>query len=104
MLRSLDNFGCTNYIACNPDQLSNDDSVQDGIVCGASYAALGIENGFVCYSGTKVGSTAVHYCYECGFNSRSVQRSTRPIIRTCGQNGQWNGSIPHCECSKLGHA
>ena len=64
-------------------------------MCGASHNALGMENGFVCYSGTKVGSTAMHYCYDCGFSS--VQG---PLIRTCGQNGLWNGSIPRCECSE----
>lgn len=87
-------------LACSPDQLSDTygESVRDDIVCGASYTALGTENGFVCYSGTKVGSTAMHYCYDCGFNS--VRESTSPVIRTCGRNGQWNGSIPQCDCSK----
>ena len=37
----------------------------------------------------------MHYCYDCGFSA--VQGS---LIRTCGRNGLWNGSIPHCECSK----
>ena len=69
-------------------------------MCGASYNALGIEKGFICYSGSKVGSTAVHYCYDCGLNFYSVQESVGPLIRMCGQNGQWNGSTPQCECSK----
>ena len=25
-----------------------------------------------------------------------------PVIRTCTQHGEWNGTTPLCECSKSG--
>ena len=86
-----------NNVACNPDQLSTGVSVPDDVTCGASYSALGIENGFVCYSGTKVGSTAMYYCFDCGYNS--MKKSMDSLIRICGQQGQWNGTIPQCDCN-----
>ena len=87
-----------NNVACNPYQLSTGVlSVPDDVTCGASYSVLGIENGFVCYSGTKVGSTAMYYCFDCGYNS--MKKSMEPLIRMCGQHGQWNGTILLCECN-----
>ena len=59
--------------------------------------ALGIENGIVCFSGTKVGSTAIYYCNECGY--KTLLNSAESLIRSCEHNGQWNGSIPNCNCT-----
>ena len=86
-------------IACNPAQLTNAKIHNDEISCGASFSALQIENGFVCYSRMNVGSSAVYFCLDCNYNY--VKHVTGPLLRTCGKNGHWNGTIPKCECSKL---
>lgn len=52
----------------------------------------------MCYSGTRVGSTAVYFCYDCGYNP--LPQTTGSLFRTCGKQGQWNGTIPVCECGK----
>ena len=87
------------YIACNPAQLVIGVSVPSEATCGASYSILGLENGIVCYSGTEVRATAVYYCLDCGYNT--LRKSSTALIRTCGANGQWNGTIPQCDCSKF---
>ena len=86
-------------IECNPDQLSNGTgvSIPNSDVCqGSFHLTLGIENGIVCFSGTKVGSTALYYCNDCGY--KELVKSAGSLIRSCKHNGQWNGSIPNCKC------
>ena len=83
---------------CDPHLLSLSANAPSDVHCGNSYTALETENGFVCYNGVKVGSTAIYYCFDCGYNS--VRRSIETLIVTCGQNGQWNGTFVKCDCSK----
>ena len=63
----------------------------------ASYTMLGIENGIVCYSGIDIGSTAIYYCLKCGYQEIMTPES---LIRRCNESGQWEGTVPMCECSK----
>ena len=86
-----------NIIECNPNQLSNSVSIPNSNVCGSFHLALGIENGIVCFSGTKVGSTAIYYCNDCGY--KKLMKSAQSLVRSCKPNGQWNGSIPNCKCA-----
>ena len=97
-------------LECNPAKLTvgttlpSTVSIANDVTCGASYNALGIEGGVVCYSGTQVGSIAIYFCFECGY--KTLLQSATPLIRTCGVNGQWNGSIPQCalDCSKSAYS
>ena len=66
---------------------------QTSAMCGESFAGLGIENGVICYSGTLVGSTAIYFCFDCGIVN------VTSVIRTCRENGKWDGATHHCECS-----
>lgn len=68
----------------------------DGIKCGSPLFTTGMHNGLVCYTGTTVGSTAVHHCFNCGYDPTV---STH-LVRTCQPNGTWNGTVPYCGCSK----
>ena len=85
------------FIVCDPRELGNAGSIPN-VTCGDSYITVGIENGLVCYTGTEVGSIAVYYCFDCGFNTVTKTGSS---IRKCNASGEWNGSIPQCDCSML---
>ena len=81
-----------NFIGCDPLLLS--DRSLSNASCDAPYITLGFIGGIIiCYETNAVGSTALAYCYNCGFNS--VKDSS---IWTCLQDGNWNGSIPICNC------
>lgn len=71
-------------------------SVRDKSICGSFYA-LKFDNGVVCYSGSVVGSIAIYFCIECSY---SMTKSVTPLIRTCGEDGQWNGTSAKCQCGK----
>ena len=86
-----------NTTECNPNQLSDGVSIPNSNVCGNFHSALGIENGIVCFSGTKVGSTAIYYCNDCGY--KKLIKSGQSLVRSCKHNGKWNGSIPNCKCA-----
>ena len=75
--------------------------IPDSAICGNSYSVLGIDDGIVCFNGISVGSTALYQCRDCGYEG--LLKSTGPgtLTRTCGQNGQWNGTIPRCDCRKI---
>ena len=86
----------TVYIACNPGGLGDGSVYIPNVTCGDSYMTVGIENGLACYTGTEVGSTAIYYCFDCGFNTLT---KTGSLIRRCNASGEWNGNIPQCDCS-----
>ena len=65
--------------------------------CGTPMHSFGILNGIVCYSGIDTGAVAVYSCFGCA--SGITERS--PLVRTCLQNGTWNGIIPQCECGMI---
>ena len=47
----------------------------------------------MCYTTNVVGASAFFYCLDCGFSSiRGMS------VRTCMEDGTWNGSTPACEC------
>ena len=84
---------------CNPAPLGNDrPSTHLASLCGASHTPLSIDNGFVCYSETTTGSNAFYYCFDCGYNT--INKSGGSFIRTCKSNGEWDQTIPRCDCSK----
>ena len=91
------NYSLQIFTACNLAQLNNGQIMPREVSCGASFSSVGTENGFVCYSGTQVGSIAMYYCNKCGYDS--AYKSSRELIRICGENGQWNGTIPKCQCT-----
>lgn len=81
---------------CDKDHLSDGTVLSDGVACGLPLLTAGINNGIVCYTGTGIGATATYHCSNCG----SVTSSNIPTVRTCLPTGTWNGTIPHCQCSK----
>ena len=82
---------------CSPYQLSDHKSLPAGVTCDAPMHSLGISNGIVCYSGIDTGAIAVYSCFS--YASGIVERS--PLVRTCLENGTWNGTIPQCECDGM---
>ena len=88
---------------CNPAKLTGNitESVPEhsGKECGARHAMLAIRNGFVCYSGTEIGSSAVYYCSNCGYNS--LTDSAQSFIQVCKENGEWDGEVPTCDCGEI---
>ena len=81
------------FVACNPTALSDGTLSPDDVLCGAPFSTLGIKNGIVCYSRVDIGATAFYSCLSCGVNHLKISP-----VRTCLQDGSWNGSIPHCNC------
>ena len=51
--------------------------------------SIPIQNGFVQYVGTSIGSLATYRCNE-GYSLIGNSQ------RTCQSNGHWNGSTPEC--------
>ena len=85
-----------NYcIGCTSSQLGDGTVLPDGVQCGSPLHTIGIHNGIVCYTGTGIGSTAFHHCFNCGYDLDSNN-----TVRTCQSNGMWSGAIPRCVCSK----
>ena len=82
--------------ACNPTELSDGTILPDVVKCDSPFFSLGIRNGIACYSGVDVGSIAVYFCLNCGFNT--LKGSS---VRKCMDDGNWNGTIPLCDCSML---
>ena len=86
----------TSLIAgCTSSQLGDGAILPDGVQCGSPLLSTGIRNGVVCYTGTGIGSTAFHHCFNCGYDVGSNN-----TVRTCQSNGMWSGTIPHCVCGK----
>ena len=57
------------------------ENVQDDLI---------IQNGFVEYTGTSIGSLATYHCKEGYLLAGNSQR-------TCQSNAYWNGSTPECQ-------
>ena len=84
-------------VGCSLHRLSDDKPLPAGVTCDAPMHSLGVSNGIVCYSGIDTGAIALYSCFSCA--SEIVERS--PLVRTCLENGTWNGTIPHCECDGM---
>ena len=79
---------------CDPQQLSDNTLLPTGVSCSAPLYSLGIRNGIVCYNNIDTGAIAFYSCFNCD----SQVSFTSVMARVCLPNGQWNGSIPQCEC------
>lgn len=77
---------------CDINQLTDGTVLSNGVHCGLPLLSAGIRNGIVCYTGTGIGATATHHCFNHGFAVSSSAHS----VRTCLPNGTWNGTISHC--------
>ena len=86
----------TYYIGCKSDELGDGTALADDVQCSQLLFTVGIRDGFVCYSGTAIGSTAMYHCFKCGYNDPAHAQFTR----TCLSNGTWSGTTPQCDCSK----
>ena len=49
----------------------------------------------MCYNGVNIGSNAIYFCSSC---SLSLPPINHVSVRTCMENGTWDGSIPKCTC------
>ena len=87
----------TFYTVCNPAALGSIMLLPTDARCNPPLYTLGISNGIVCYSGTEIGSIAFYSCIDCGFNSLTKGSS----VRICTKDGNWDGTITQCNCSKL---
>lgn len=78
-------------LECDPLLLGNGSLHPNSMLCDVPNQSVGIENGIGCYNGTTTGSTAFYQCLNChsDFNDS---------VRTCLEDGSWNGSIPQCNC------
>ena len=85
---------------CSPHQLSDGTPLPSSATCDVPMHSLGIPNGIVCYSGIDTGAIAVYSCFSC---ASGIRERPSPTVRTCLQNGTWNGIIPQCECGKMIH-
>ena len=94
--------GLSCFLVCNPKQLTDKVITKEENQCSPHYSTLEIEGGFVCYSGTTTGSTALYYCSDCGYNS--LKKTHGSFLRVCGGDGQWNGTVPQCQCGKCNYA
>ena len=70
----------------------------DGALCGPPLFTVAIRNGVVCYTGTGISATAVHHCFDCGYDP--AVSSSGHQVRTCQPDGTWNGTQHQCYCSK----
>ena len=82
---------------CDENQLTDGTALPDSVHCGLPLLSAGIRNGLVCYMGTGIGAIATHHCFN---DSVLVGGSSAHAVRTCLQDGSWNGTIPCCEHSK----
>ena len=68
--------------------------LSDDSRCRAPLHSLSIKNGIVCYTGVDTGSIAFYSCSNC--DSGAIIS-----VRTCQLNGNWNGTVPQCDCNSL---
>ena len=89
-------------VECNPMELGDGTAPFEAIdkqrqQCDSPYFTYPIKNGIVCYSGTKIGSTAFYSCASCGHESITKSGS---FVRVCNSKGKWLGITPQCSCGK----
>ena len=83
--------GISCCIGCDPSHLYNGLTVSsptDIASCDPPLSYIGTSDGYACYSGTLVGTYAVHRCLNCDYRS----------VRVCTADGNWNGTTPQCKC------
>ena len=92
---------CAFPSGCNKNQLTDGTALPDhGVHCGFPLLTAGIRNGLVCYTGTAIGATAIHHCFNHGSFEVNSSWTSVTGVRTCLPDGTWNGTVPHCEHSE----